>query len=83
MQELSECEFDQVADGGVAPAANVGADRQRGRRGNWPAQVEPRAATMTSIAWVLLYLFDLNLDFGSPGWIRTSDHPINSRMLYR
>ena len=23
------------------------------------------------------------LDFGSPGWIRTSDHPINSRMLYR
>jgi hypothetical protein len=21
--------------------------------------------------------------FGSPGWIRTSDHPINSRMLYR
>jgi hypothetical protein len=20
---------------------------------------------------------------GSPGWIRTSDHPINSRMLYR
>ncbi|BAL76911.1 hypothetical protein S23_37120 [Bradyrhizobium cosmicum] len=22
-------------------------------------------------------------EFGSPGWIRTSDHPINSRMLYR
>ena len=22
-------------------------------------------------------------DFGSPGWIRTSDHSINSRMLYR
>ena len=21
--------------------------------------------------------------YGSPGWIRTSDHPINSRMLYR
>jgi hypothetical protein len=21
--------------------------------------------------------------FGSPGWIRTSDHSINSRMLYR
>jgi len=24
------------------------------------------------------------IDFaGSPGWIRTSDHSINSRMLYR
>jgi len=23
------------------------------------------------------------VEFGSPGWIRTSDHPINSRMLYR
>jgi hypothetical protein len=24
-----------------------------------------------------------DLDSGSPGWIRTSDHSINSRMLYR
>jgi hypothetical protein len=23
------------------------------------------------------------ISFGSPGWIRTSDHSINSRMLYR
>lgn len=26
---------------------------------------------------------ELSEFFGSPGWIRTSDHPINSRMLYR
>lgn len=28
-------------------------------------------------------LTEITMDFGSPGWIRTSDHPINSRMLYR
>jgi len=28
-----------------------------------------------SAKWLIL--------FGSPGWIRTSDHSINSRMLYR
>ena len=31
----------------------------------------------------LLAWFDFIGDFGSPGWIRTSDHSINSRMLYR
>jgi hypothetical protein len=28
-------------------------------------------------------LLEMLRRFGSPGWIRTSDHPINSRMLYR
>ena len=29
------------------------------------------------------WLVDNVRDVGSPGWIRTSDHSINSRMLYR
>ena len=28
-------------------------------------------------------IIECKAEFGSPGWIRTSDHPINSRMLYR
>jgi hypothetical protein len=30
-----------------------------------------------------MWLDNLQQPLGSPGWIRTSDHSINSRMLYR
>jgi hypothetical protein len=43
------------------------------------ATASGNAACLTAQQQILGFL----TDFGSPGWIRTSDHSINSRMLYR
>ena len=69
---------------GEGPAA-APRQRTRSRRNNAVSARGPHRGPDTKkapLGAIELETNYLNL-FGSPGWIRTSDHSINSRMLYR
>jgi hypothetical protein len=59
---------------------------QRTRKGLLAAHAAYQSLTRNSQAGTfgdLKSVICLMISIGSPGWIRTSDHSINSRMLYR